>query len=390
MPLTRARLVRLCVLYCGQGMANWIEIFDENNPHDVPDANILVDFGRSFFSKDAQSKSAAVNYIVGRLNEMGTARKVPSIDWTIISHQDHDHWALLPPLTVHLRQFRFLKLGPITLGGALWSSACKAAIRAYAASVAPDAAQYIFNANVSDYGAPPAVGTYQTFGDVELRVLLARTTRITSTAPATIKNATSAVVVVHFRGASFLLPGDATVETIAHINTLLAGYGHTTNPKPLDRCYSMSLPHHGASRTLQDTDGAFGTARTFARFVEPESTAASAGYRNGHKHPQLGVIKVFQPYAQAGFAVENVVAFSAVGNDWTRFSNGGRGVFSTVVGLTEPVAFRRLNFNLTVTVGANGEETVVPSVEEIPIGQTSEPDRLPILAYPEPLANERN
>jgi hypothetical protein len=294
-------------------------------------------------------------------------------------------------LTARLALFPALRLGPITVGGARWSDRFLAAIRAYSELVWPNADRRGFIEDASNFNNPPAVGTYQTFGDVELRVLLARTTRIAFGARDDIvKNATSAVVLVDFRGTSFLLPGDATVETIAHINTFLAAYEHTTNPKPLGRCFSMSLPHHGASRTLQDGDGTFGTGRRFARFIEPECTAASAGYRNGHKHPQLGVIKVFQPYAQTGFDVQNVVAFSAVANDWTTFSNGGRGVFSTVVGLTEPVPFRRLSFGLDRVVGANGEVTIVPSVEEIPIGATSEPDRGPILAYSEPLANERN
>lgn len=87
-----AEKVVVTVLSCGQGMANWIEYY-ESTTDPLPSGLGLVDLGGK-----GTGHSAAVDFIIGRLVEMKDDGLATRIDAVVVSHQDSDHWNLIPHL----------------------------------------------------------------------------------------------------------------------------------------------------------------------------------------------------------------------------------------------------------------------------------------------------
>jgi hypothetical protein len=379
-----AKRVTLVVLYCGQGMANWIEILDKTQSDDAPSATMLIDFGRDRFSKDARSKTIAVDYVIGRLQAMRTAGRTPSIDFTVISHQDHDHWALIRPLTTRLlADVPDVRLGPIVRGGAMWSSYAQTYLGEYAAaSVNPKPKVVRFNDNASDYKSPPAVRRLATFGDVYLNLLISNLTGLGTSREDIIKNATSAVMVVEFNNYSFVLPGDATSHTIIAMNELLAKYLKTTKPKPLGTCWALGLPHHGSYRTFVDESQSdvFTPGKAFAKLVDPKSVPASAGYHNRHHHPNIDVFNVFEPYLAKTFDMHSIVAFHPFMDMFVKFLPSKTGKFTTLTTDDDPPGTDNWRFWINAT-NVDGREVVEASVELLRLGAPAASPQAPIRAH---------
>jgi len=370
--------VSLTVLYCGQGMANWIELFT-NASDTAPAATILIDFGRDNWSKDSSSKTKAVNYVMTRLKSMST----PTINYTIISHQDGDHWTLLRPLTARLTsEIPAIVLGPVWYGGENWGYTAAQVVKDYAAaSSGTPPTPKKFNANGTNYGKPPTVTDFATIGNVALRVLMSNITAIGTTADDIVKNATSAVMVVSFAGVSFLLPGDATVETLSAINLVLDAYKTTVNPSPLGTCRAMCLPHHGSQRTLIQSSKSdpYEVGKTFAGLIKAQAVPASAGYKNVHHHPNIGVFDVFFPYLLTNWINHTIVYWLPLITDWFSATGTG-GQFTTIEDLSSPPTSRDWVFSITTTTASDGTEIV--STEAYPINfEPIVPESQPILDH---------
>jgi len=382
--ITNARKVDLDVLYCGQGMANWIEIYDEDETDDAPSATILIDLGRDRADKSPGSETKPVDYIIRRLKAMVAQGRTPSIDYSFISHQDEDHWKLLPLLTARIKaEALAVEIGDISYGGSLWADSALKALTDFAALVDPPATVRPYLANSSDFKDPPEVGEEYSIGDVYIRLLVSNITAIGTTRTSIVKNATSAVMVIEFRETTFVLPGDATVQTLAVINGYLEAYESTTLPKPLHACFIVALPHHGSRATFEKGKKAkpdFEIGKQFAKLVGADGVPASAGYMNKHKHPNIFVFEVFEPYLTDEFDDHTIVAYGPI-IGWTQYISSKNGKFTTVNTLDDPPSVGNVTFTIW-TDEVDGRTVVrkrVARTDITPISALAEPK---LVAYP--------
>lgn len=284
-----AALTIVRVLFCGQGMTNLVEVYADGDETKPPDWLALVDCGGS-----PRWARTAIDTIVSTV----AARATKRIDCIVISHQDGDHLRLLTTLGPRLKAIG-ASVGTVFLGGLSWGSGNRATVYAFLDLLeydresigvdGPEASDYR-NATVRAQLTAVA-GGYGTY----IRRLV---TNVTISAAKDIqKNGSSAVVVVDDGTSAVILPGDATLETMDAI-AALPEKARELLPRPV---LGISVPHHGALRTAVSNYVASGDPTTFGyasvdRFVQylkSQRAAASAGPRNGPKHPMEEVLVRF-------------------------------------------------------------------------------------------------
>jgi hypothetical protein len=316
-----AEVVDVHVLFCGQGMTNWIEYYanegDKNNKK--PSMTAIVDLGGS-----ARSGKAAPQFIVDRLKQFeASCRKITAL---VYSHRDGDHWNLTDLFARLLQaQCPEATIGEIWKGGTGWSAKAKKSIKKLAtATGCPADKNKFFEGFRSDYETP---GHLIRQGGCQIRVVAVNVPAATVTemdegpgpgpgpgpdpdfAAAAIAgmraaqavggeeaNRTSAVIAIELGNLSIILPGDATQETMARVSQVYEG---PQKPKP---CYGMSIPHHGALRTSVDAYVAgdkklqkttFVTLDNFIKSTSPKQVVASSGTDNKHHHPLQQIMDRF-------------------------------------------------------------------------------------------------
>jgi hypothetical protein len=274
-------------LYSGQGMTNFIQIY-EHHDDAAPKATALLDFGQG-----NSSNGSAVGKVIGFLGEMVANGIPPRIDLAIISHQDKDHWGLingfLKELALQSWKDQFT-IGSVRYGGADWGKSAKAAIDKLAVYSGKAAVPMAFD--YSDYSvADGPIGAFETVSGVKFRLLAV------NIATSQEKNATSAVVVVDFANTRMVFPGDATYETMEWINERLGKW--TVNP--IAPAYLVCVPHHGALATFTKyytvAQPDLSVGALFAKLMAGENVIASAGAFSHHSHPVDLVLNTFIPWA---------------------------------------------------------------------------------------------
>ena len=293
------------VLYCAQGMTNWIEYFADENDTE-PSMMAIVDLG----GKGSLEPYRASNFIAERLK--GFAKKNRKIRIALISHQDNDHWLLIGPFVDAIDGLG-VTIGKIWMGGEGWGNPGKNAVEKLREATNTTASK--FAGFCSDYDGHDTQIAKE--GNCRIRIIV-------SNAPATDKgsgmyeNGTSAMVAVELGGNSVVLPGDATYETMDFADPIFKA---KDGPKP---CYGLSLPHHGSLRTCvtgyaRDEDIAnmdFSYVTTFRENLKAKQLVASSGYHNTHKHPLIEIINIFEKYVSAKDTKHYIQAFEFTSYEW--------------------------------------------------------------------------
>lgn len=303
-----AEHAEIALLFCGQGMTNWIEYYpnDKAMKDNKPTMLVLVDLGGD--------SDSAVSYIVGRLQTFTTAMgATPSIDRVIFSHQDRDHWELITPFLAALKKAKLtVTVGEIRFAGADWKPQATNAVKKLAD--ATGAKKRTFGSYVTNYVGD---GSIVEKGNCRVRLVIANCP-CADKGSGMLENGTSAVIAIELGGKSIILPGDATWETLKYINDLCK---KSSKPEP---CYGLSVPHHGSLRTSvegyrknKDVEKmGWDHVTTFVKNLKPQQLGASAGYKNTHSHPMTEIIKEFEKYATSPNTEHYLETFSFADNDW--------------------------------------------------------------------------
>jgi hypothetical protein len=304
--------VEVALLYCGQGMANWIEYFpnDTEWSNKTPSMLVLVDLG-------GYADSAEL-YIAKRITEIKAKKgSTPSIRAAIFSHQDEDHWCLIENFLIALNNNKItdLKIDKIWRGGKMWKQGALEAVERLCTDTKSKVE--VFPDNCTDYEGYNDSITEE--GQCRVRLVIAN-------GPCKLKsggmmeNGTSAVIAVEMPGNSVILPGDATWETMDFINKT---YEQIDQPEP---CYGLSVPHHGSLRTsvrgytkkkkVEKMGWQF--VDQFIDNIKAKQIGASAGYENSHHHPMLQIIERFEKNVRTKTPTHYLQVFNFTEGEWQK------------------------------------------------------------------------
>lgn len=343
-----ANFIKVEFLHCDQGMGSLVKIY---NSLDELENLVLIDLGSD--TKTKRYADNTVTDIIEALQEMENDGFTPHIELLIISHQDYDHWSLLPDLIAEISSsLPTTTVSEIYYGGARWKPDAVAALKAWEKQFGVTSVP-LPRAH-TDYDTPGKMGELATVDGVVFRVL-AVNVPCSRSADDLIRNGTSAVMVAEFGDTHCIFPGDATADTIGFINRDVfdpwekAGEGIPVHP-----CRALSAPHHGALRTIASNftskNAKLDIAKRFAEAVEAQNVIASAGYYSHHKHPNRRVMEQLGVKARDSSG-HGFIVYNDVTKKWEEFKDFKKGLYSTIVTLDPPP--ERIGW--TFTINAAGE-----------------------------------
>ncbi|MCT9825451.1 ComEC/Rec2 family competence protein [Pseudomonas veronii] len=372
----------LDALWCGQGMSNVLRVFRDDSADPTTTAAdwlCVFDFGSGGLSasKKVLGITPPVSFLIDQLKLQIAAGRDPVIDVMLISHQDRDHWLLLSELDKQLNDQKIaLKVGRILLAGENWRQSSTDALLKYAKRTA-DIKTCVTNytAESSNYMAPLiGVGSTLSIGDVTLRMLV--TNVATSKSLEDIeRNCSSAIVLLQLGPFSFILPGDATWETLSRLKTIMSGW----SKNPLPSVYAASVPHHGAERTMSRSASTVDLQDLvwFTGYTRPTSIFASAGYYNTHSHPYLSVLDAMGRYTLAQqFHERPIVVFNGKKSAFEVIPKQQRNIYTSVMNLTTPVRSANWIFNITPNTNSTGVQVFDAGVPGILLPPQTNPMQL--------------
>lgn len=330
--------MRVDFLWCDQGMAHLIQVFDKTNT-DIPAALMIVDFGVEVMKKStvvvAAQAAPAVEFVVQVLKAMMSRGLEPRIEYVVVSHQDTDHWGMFDYLLAEVdKQSIPLRFGKVYYGGTFWSSGALNMLDELAARTAnPDTDKVPWGNDWSDYRNAGVVDNKPTelahIGAVVVRALIVNAPIPKKASPSYKKNGSTAILVVEFGQARYILPGDATWQTLGFVNAILENWeGASLAPTTV-----MAAPHHGALATIvpKSAKPDFGILSDFVFFTQPESVVASAGVTNSFRHPYRIVLSELSPFVDNGqFGAHDFVAYRGEIDDWQTETTVAQ-IYTTVV-----------------------------------------------------------
>ncbi|MEN2976714.1 hypothetical protein P7L78_02600 (plasmid) [Tistrella bauzanensis] len=355
--ITTAARVTLNALWCDQGMAHML-LANEHEDEFIPDVIALFDFGATlnFITKVLKPAIAApaVKSVVEALQSQRIGDRVPKLDLVMVSHQDDDHWRLLTYLMDELERIELpYTVGKIVYAGSDWGqSALNVLTRLATKTADADTDLVYFNTVTSSYKpANGTLGQMKNYGDIVIRTLAANTPSKFKAKSKERKNGSSAVMVIDYARERIILPGDATWETMAAMNKILAAW--TTSP--VQPVTAMSAPHHGSLNTATQSNDAGNDSDlseliAFTELTRPNSVIASAGIATSHKHPHAIVLKKLIKYAGSyAFPAHPVVYYDLIDAEFKRKDEVAANLYTTVLGLTAPVLVANWHFTVTPT-----------------------------------------
>lgn len=356
-------LARLEGLWCGQGMAHLLKLYHDpyaDPDGTAPDVIALFDFGTSGSglneSKAVLGISAPVKAVIDAFLLQMAAGKTPKLDLVLISHQDEDHWKLIGEMINEVKKRNIpLEVAAVIYGGVDWEADAIAMIERLVQYIpGPKKQAYPLPTNFSDYNHQTRFPTV-TFmlENVIIRTLIA----CASIARKSRVNGTSAVIMIEFNGQGFLLPGDATFQTLVAINIKLRDWAPAVFPK----VYMMSAPHHGALATMKHITRlnpvGLKELNDFVDFFEPSSGFASAGIRNTYKHPYRIVLNTLCKHAgRSGYKNgHSYVAYNIDENNtgWETYVDTTANKYTTLLDLDPPLKTADWIFDITSNGGSN-------------------------------------
>ena len=335
-----AKKVEVIALHCDQGMGNLIKIYDSVDANAKPTHLVLIDLG-----SEAPGKTLADKGLNEVFDTLKNEAANPTIDLLVVSHQDKDHWSLLPWLLSYIEADAALKtkfkIGALYYGGLLWTKGAKAALTRCAAYASNKTATS-FAPRMTDFdGTNLTVATFKEIDGVKFHLLCANTVSQKRKAPVgIIRNTSSAVIALEFGKSFVIFPGDATSETIGWINEqIFAKWTAKGKAVPVEPCKVLSIPHHGALATISndyksnDAPSNLTKGALFSDYVKANYVVASAGFVLKFKHPYKSVLELLGKYV--GFDVSGDphywVWYEATAADWTRKDKNLKGIFTTVI-----------------------------------------------------------
>jgi beta-lactamase superfamily II metal-dependent hydrolase len=337
--------VEVLILQCNQGMGNLIKIYAGGKLANLA----LIDLGTK--SVNSEYVLAAVPTVILALESMAT----PRLDLLVVSHQDDDHWSLLPRLEAEIKlRWTPFKVGKFRLGGLGWDPDAVKVVTEF--GLAFDAKPKYYGDNRSDYSDPNKIKLLAEFEKVYFRTLIvnveipraAKRQRIDPDADSRTRNATSAVIVLEAAGKACVFPGDATVDTLKEINKIVRGY----TKSPLVPCFALTVPHHGALPTLASNYRANATprlsvAKEFAEKLKAERLVASAGVASQYKHPSKTTLETLAVKVSP-FEPHTYVQFDNALKEWEEV-NTADAICTTVLTLDDPPGLRTWQFTILPT-----------------------------------------
>lgn len=312
--------MRFCVMDVGQGSANFVQYFDQDNPNAIAVNAGLIDIGSEGWREEAGKPSARL--IVDELKKMNP--KYVTLDEVMLSHSDSDHHNLIEILldafnTPEDGRSPVLAVNRTWFGGQyeLYKKGTSTNILRRLTWYRPAGwrrrdVQRSFQAPWSSFDDPDPNKwePVAKVGGIELWVLAANTTGavVTSKKPKIqLKdngdgysiNTKSLVVAAKFGGVSVIATGDATGLTLAHAVNVLEKPGVTAK---LGTVLMITAPHHGSDTTTYSLNGgksksgrAMGKAvvQKLVNELKPQTVSASAGQRGNFGHPSITVLADF-------------------------------------------------------------------------------------------------
>ena len=317
------------MLFTEQGMGNLVSITDAGST--AVKFSALIDFGSII---GEPSLKETVVFLVKYILANRTAKKPgPDLDLVVVSHQDKDHWNLIPYLIKAFPAAAPLTVGTFAFGGLKGSYSKEGAAVLDSLAAIATTSKKIPAKQCSAYAPRKALGDLASYSDADTEISF-RPVICNVASPCTdesmVANTPSLVVAVvrrmgFERECEIFLPGDMTSHTIA------AMYDYEDRMKELCGVTSLSIPHHGAHRTLADNYSQprdkrkFLWANWFAVYLEPKSLGASAGKSSTFNHPYEHVINIFEE--GGGILVldesHSYVSYDIKANDYSPWTTDG-------------------------------------------------------------------
>ncbi|HKR11615.1 MAG TPA: hypothetical protein VJT15_06145 [Pyrinomonadaceae bacterium] len=361
-------------LHCDQGMGTLLRIYDSSGRL----AHLaLFDLGSE--SGTRKYSDSAIDSVTSALKEMEDDGFTPTIDLLLISHQDFDHWSLLPTLLEKIQVgFPSCVVEDIYYGGLKWRKRASGVIVDWEDQFGIDAEP--LGREVSNYKKPGTKGMIKTIDGVAIRVLCVNVP-VSRSAEDLERNGTSAVVAIDFGGVTAVIPGDATADTLGWINNnVFDRWKAASKPNPVQPCRALGAPHHGALRTIADnftsTNPNLSIANAFAKNVAAENVIASAGYLSKFNHPYRNVMELLAVHATTDALAHDFVWYNGAIGVWERVQDDERGIFTTVLTLTNPPQRTGWYFTITST-GVITFHIDWEQAEEIPFRRTDRHGAVP-------------
>lgn len=326
-----ALAAEVVVLHCDQGMGTLVRIWE--NVAGVPKIThlVLIDLGcengRKRFAGDA------IDNVIISLEAMPT----PKLDLLLISHQDTDHWSLLPGLIEAIQSdVPATTLGAFYRGGMGWKKGAKEVIELVESHFGVKCNPWTDCR--TDYGNPAAGKTaIADYAGVAIRILI-----VNADSTKSIANGTSVVTVIDFGGSTSIIPGDATSQTLSACNAYIDAWIAQNGANPVTPCFLLTAPHHGALATIADnfttSNPRLLIANEFAQRTQAAWLAASAGYLSKFKHPYKNVMQLLGYKIGAAAKVHNFVWYDQAAPGWEPVVATQQNFFTTVTNLSDPPA----------------------------------------------------
>jgi beta-lactamase superfamily II metal-dependent hydrolase len=327
--------IEVAFLHCDQGMGTLVRIYNTQNKL----AHLaLLDLGSESGSK--KYSDSAINSVMRALKQMETDKIAPMIDLLLISHQDFDHWSLLPSLLEKIqKEIPKCQVGDIVYGGTKWRKKASDAIEEWENEFGVTAEP--FGKAVTDYAKPGKKGEIKDIDGVKFHLMCANVP-ISRSAGDLERNGTSAVVCITFGGTNAVIPGDATADTVGWINNnVFAPWKKKGKPNPVEPCLALGAPHHGALRTIASnfisdtTKAKLDIATAFANNVSAKNVVASAGWYSKFNHPYKEVMEVLAIKAQST-SEHDFVWYEGTKSKWRHVEDDKRGIYTTITTLDDP------------------------------------------------------
>lgn len=328
--------IEVVFLHCDQGMGTLVRIYDTRNRL----AHLaLLDLGSEAGTK--KYSDTAINAVIDALKQMESDRIVPTIDLLLISHQDFDHWSLLPDLLNKIQEeIPACQVEDIVYGGRKWRKKATEALQEWEAYFDIEADS--FGPSATHYSKPGKKGEIKDIDGVKFHLMCANVP-ISRSAGDLERNGTSAVVCISFAGTNAVIPGDATADTVGWINdNVFDNWKRKGKGNPVQPCLALGAPHHGALRTIasnfiSDTSRAkLDIATAFANNVAAQNVVASAGWYSKFNHPYKEVMEVLAVRASTTNDRHDFVWYEGSKSTWKQISNDRRGIYTTIVTLKDP------------------------------------------------------
>lgn len=338
--------IEVVFLHCDQGMGTLVRIY---NKSDKLAHLALLDLGSESGSKKYSDK--AINTVMRALKQMETDGVTPKIDLLLISHQDFDHWSLLPELLSQIQtEIPRCEVGDIYYGGTKWRKKASESIEEWENEFGVSAEA--FAKETSDYSTPGKKGKIKDIDGVLFHLLCANVP-ISRSAQDLERNGTSAVVCITFGGVNAVIPGDATADTVGWINdNVFDPWKKKGKGNPVQPCRALGAPHHGALRTIASnyvstTRAKLEIATAFGNNVAAQNVVASAGWYSKFNHPYKEVMEILAVKADTDTITHDFVWYEGSKSKWKHEVDSERGIFTTVTTLTSPP--KRLGWMFEIT-----------------------------------------